>query len=59
MHRNETAVTEKLLHHCYTCDHAHGCDSETKSVECWSAHKDGTTEHEEDETRRLLRLYAE
>jgi hypothetical protein len=59
MKDNQTVVTEKLLHHCYNCGHAHECDSEMKSVECWDQHEKNMTFAEEDETRRLFRLYAE
>lgn len=59
MEQNETIVTKNLLRFCYTCDHAHTCETEEASTSCWAdkgfAFEDNT---DEDTTAELLRMYA-
>lgn len=60
MNKEETIVTKKLLQLCYTCDHAHECETEEKSIACWIDNDAFCDEPQEaDETRELLRIYAE
>lgn len=56
----ETMITKNLLRFCYTCDHAHECDTEEISKSCW-ADKGFALEEitEADMTAELLRLYAQ
>lgn len=64
MQLDETIVTKNLLRFCYTCDHAHACDSEELSKECWSdLDVESTADSLEnaagqDLTAELLRQYA-
>jgi hypothetical protein len=59
MKQEPNAVTGNLLHLCYTCDHAHLCDTEAASISCWTDKEIQIEEELEfDETRELLRLYA-
>lgn len=59
MKNEQPAVTENLLRLCYTCDHAHLCETEAASIDCWTSKGFvGEEETGSDETRELLRLYA-
>ncbi|MDF2925067.1 MAG: hypothetical protein K0R57_3981 [Paenibacillaceae bacterium] len=59
MEQDQTIVTQNLMRFCYTCDHAHGCDTEEMSKQCWSE-QDFAADAvaEEDMTAELLRQYA-
>jgi hypothetical protein len=60
MEHNETVVTKNLLRFCYTCDHAHACETEETSKECWNDKGFAMDESaQEDTTAELFRLYAQ
>jgi hypothetical protein len=70
MNRDQTMVTRNLINFCYTCDEARNCTTERQCIHCWAEHNLSmgvedvlndlvAVEEGNDETVRLLRLYAE
>ncbi|TVY01444.1 hypothetical protein [Cohnella terricola] len=59
---DKQVYTINYLKYCYTCQHAHECETEGKCVACWEEkgllNKDGEKPHAVT-TEELLRAYAE